>query len=77
MGEIIVLAELFQCLRSAGNDTTSNTLFHIGEAIKAFAAQHRVGDNPLFAHPLQGAGAYFQQVGQLLACEPDFRCLLR
>ena len=77
MGEIVVLAKLVQCLRSAGNDAAGDACLHVGEAIEAFAAHHRVGDDPLLAHPLQRASTYFQQVGQLFAREPDFRCLLR
>lgn len=77
MGKVVVPAKLLQCLRSAGNDAAGDALLDVGEAIEAFAAHHRVGDDPLFAQPLQRAGAYFQQFGQLLAREPDFRRMLR
>ena len=76
MGKQIVLAKLVQCLRSAGNDTTGDALLDVGEPIEAFAAHHRVGNYTFFAQPLQRAGAYFQQIGQLLAREPDFRRML-
>lgn len=76
MGKVVVPAKLFQCLRSAANDAAGDALFHVGEAIEAFAAHHRVGNYTFFAQPLQRAGAYFQQVGQLLAREPDFRRML-
>lgn len=77
MGEIIILAKFLQRLRVAGDDASGDALLHVGEPIKTFTAHHRVGDNPLLAHPLQRAGTYFQQVGQLLAREPDFRRMLR
>lgn len=77
MGKVVVLTKLVQCLRSAGDDAAGDALLDVGEPIEAFAAYHRVGNDPLFAHPLQCAGAYFQQVGQLLAGEPDFRRMLR
>ena len=51
-------------------------LLDVGEPIEAFAAHHRVGNYTFFAQPLQRAGAYFQQIGQLLAREPDFRRML-
>ena len=73
MGEIVVLAKLVQCLWRAGNDASGDALLDVGEPIEAFAAHHRVGNYTFFAQPLQRAGAYFQQVGQLLAREPDFR----
>lgn len=76
MGKQIVLAKLVQCLRSAGNDTAGDARLDVGEPIEAFAAHHRVGNYTFFAQPLQRAGAYFQQVGQLLAREPDFRRML-
>ena len=44
MGEIVVLAKLVQCLRSAGNDAAGDACLHVGEAIEAFAAHHRVGE---------------------------------
>lgn len=77
MIEVIVPAKLLQCLWSAGNDAAGDACLHVGEAIETFAAHHRVGDDPLLAHPLQGTGTYFQQGGQFFAREPDFRCLLR
>ena len=77
MGEIVVLAKLVQCLWRAGNDAAGDALLDVGEPIEAFAAHHRVGDDPLLAHPLQRASTYFQQVGQLFAREPDFRRMLR
>lgn len=77
MGEIIVLPKFLQRLRVAGDDAAGDALLHVGEPIKAFAAHHRVGYHPLLAHPLQRAGTYFQQIGQLLARKPDFRSMLR
>ena len=77
MGEIVVLAKLVQCLWRAGNDASGDALLDVGEPIEAFAAHHRVGNYTFFAQPLQRAGAYFQQVGQLFAREPDFRRMLR
>lgn len=77
MGQIVVLAKLVQCLWRAGNDAAGDALLDVGEPIEAFAAHHRVGNDTFFAQPLQRAGAYFQQVGQLLAPKPDFRSMLR
>jgi hypothetical protein len=75
MREVIILSEILQSVRMAMHNAFGNTFLYIGKPIQTLASQHGKGNGVFLAHPLECAGADFQQIGQLFTCQPDFRFL--
>ena len=67
MREVIILSEILQSVRMAMHNAFGNTFLYIGKPIQTLASQHGKGNGVFLAHPLECAGADFQQISSLVS----------